>query len=173
LIHRDIKPANLFACRFGRSTDWIKVLDFGMVKLDEGRSDARLTGESVTAGTPSFMPPEQAVGGEVDGRSDLYSLGCVAYWLLTGIPVFTGRTPMDTIVQHVRTAPPAPSTRTELQIPRELDELVLACLAKSADERPSSADELAARLATVRLERPWTAERASEWWDLHLPRQER
>ena len=173
LIHRDIKPANLFACRFGRSTDWIKVLDFGLVKLDEGRSDARLTGESVTAGTPSFMPPEQAVGGEVDGRSDLYSLGCVAYWLLTGIPVFTGRTPMDTIVQHVRTAPPAPSTRTELQIPRELDELVLACLAKSADERPSSADELAARLATVRLERPWTAERASEWWDLHLPRQER
>jgi serine/threonine-protein kinase len=169
LIHRDVKPANIFTCRFGRSTDWIKVLDFGMVKLEAGGRDPRLTGESVAAGTPAFMPPEQAVGGEVDARSDLYSLGCVAYWLLTGTPVFTGRTPMDTIVHHVRTEPEPPSSRTEIGVPGELDRIILDCLAKSPHDRPLSADELDHRLAGVSLEHEWGPERAREWWNLHLP----
>jgi serine/threonine-protein kinase len=169
LIHRDVKPANIFTCRFGRSSDWIKVLDFGMVKLEQGGADALLTGETVAAGTPTFMPPEQATGGSVDGRSDLYSLGCVAYWLLTGAPVFSGRTPMDTIVHHVRSEPAAPSTRSEIPVPEELDRIILACLAKSPDQRPASADELDAWLGTVPLEQEWTPRRAREWWDLHLP----
>jgi tRNA A-37 threonylcarbamoyl transferase component Bud32 len=169
LIHRDVKPANIFTCRFGRFTDWIKVLDFGMVKLDGGRKDPQLTGESVAAGTPAFMPPEQAVGADVDARSDLYSLGCVAYWLLTGAPVFTGRTPMDTIVHHVRTVPEPPSSRTEIRVPKELDRIVLDCLAKSPPDRPASADELERRLAAVPLEQEWGVERAREWWSLHLP----
>ncbi|MCL7979246.1 MAG: serine/threonine protein kinase, partial [marine benthic group bacterium] len=169
LIHRDIKPANLFTCRFGRSTDWIKVLDFGMVKLDAGSKDPQLTGESVAAGTPAFMPPEQATGEQVDARSDLYSLGCVAYWLLTGTPVFTGRTPMETVVHHVRTVPEAPSSRTEIKVPAELDRLILDCLAKAPADRPASADELEIRLSAVPLDREWDATRAREWWNLHLP----
>lgn len=169
LIHRDVKPANLFTCRFGRSTDWIKVLDFGMVKLDTGDRDPQLTGESVAAGTPAFMSPEQAVGAEVDARSDLYSLGCVAYWLLTGAPVFAGRTPMETIVQHVKSVPDRPSSRTEIGVPEELDRIILDCLAKSPQDRPASADELERRLSSVPLEREWGADRAREWWSLHLP----
>jgi serine/threonine-protein kinase len=169
LIHRDVKPANIFTCRFGRFTDWIKVLDFGMVKLDTGGKDPRLTGESVAAGTPAFMPPEQAVGGEVDARSDLYALGCVAYWLLTGAPVFSGRTPMDMIVHHVKTVPEPPSFRTEMKVPNELDSIVLECLAKSPGDRPASADELERRLAGVPLEQEWDSGRAREWWALHLP----
>jgi serine/threonine-protein kinase len=169
LIHRDVKPANIFTCRFGRFTDWIKVLDFGMVKLDTGGTDPRLTGESVAAGTPAFMPPEQAVGGEVDARSDLYALGCVAYWLLTGAPVFSGRTPMDMIVHHVKTVPEPPSFRTEMKVPRELDSIILECLAKSPGDRPASADELERRLAGVPLEQEWDSGRAREWWALHLP----
>jgi len=169
LIHRDVKPANIFTCRFGRFTDWIKVLDFGMVKLDAGGKDPRLTGESVAAGTPAFMPPEQAVGGQVDARSDLYALGCVAYWLLTGAPVFSGRTPMDMIVHHVKTVPEPPSFRTEMKVPNELDSIVLECLAKSPGDRPASADELERRLAGVPLEQEWDTGRAREWWALHLP----
>jgi serine/threonine-protein kinase len=169
LIHRDVKPANLFTCRFGRFTDWIKVLDFGMVKLDGGGKDPQLTGESVAAGTPAFMPPEQALGEQVDARSDLYSLGCVAYWLLTGTPVFSGRTPMETVVHHVRTVPEPPSSRTEINVPEELDRIILECLAKAPDDRPASADELETRLAAVPLEREWNVARAREWWNLHLP----
>jgi serine/threonine-protein kinase len=115
------------------------------------------------------MPPEQAVGGEVDARSDLYALGCVAYWLLTGAPVFSGRTPMDMIVHHVKTVPEPPSFRTEMKVPNELDRIVLECLAKSPGDRPASADELERRLAGVPLEQEWDSVRAREWWALHLP----
>ncbi len=169
LIHRDVKPANIFVCRFGRATDWIKVLDFGMVKLPDDGGDAMLTGENVAGGTPAFMAPEQAISGIVDGRSDLYSLGCVAFWLLTGEPVFSGHTPIDTIVQHVKSAPAPPSERSEIPVPPALDSIILSCLAKSPDDRPQTAANLARSLETVPLEREWDSERSRAGWDLHLP----
>jgi serine/threonine-protein kinase len=168
LIHRDIKPANVYACRYGRAVDFIKVLDFGLVKhggLPEAAA-SEFTGE----GTPAFMSPEQALGeGQVDPRSDLYAVGCVGYWLLTGTLVFKGTTLVETIAMHAHRAPESPSRRTELTIPPELETIVLACLAKDPDDRPQSADELAERLDAVPLPREWTDARAREWWDQHRP----
>jgi len=169
LIHRDIKPANIFVCRFARATDWIKVLDFGMVKLPDGRGDAMLTGDNVAGGTPAFMSPEQAVSGTVDERSDLYSVGCVAYWLLTGEPVFSGHTPIETIVQHVKSDPTPPSGHSEIAVPPALDSIILSCLAKSPADRPQTADALARLLESVPLDQDWGSERSKAWWDIHLP----
>jgi serine/threonine-protein kinase len=172
LIHRDIKPANLYACRYGREVDFIKVLDFGLVKRGGApeRDADKLTAEHTAGGTPAYMSPEQAIGaGDVDARSDLYSVGCVAYWLITGVPVFTGRTPTETMMMHVHRQPEPPSHRITTALPRELEALVLACLAKEPDERPRSADELAARLSRVPIAEAWTAVRAREWWDTHRP----
>jgi eukaryotic-like serine/threonine-protein kinase len=171
LIHRDIKPANVYSCRYGREVDFIKVLDFGLVKRrppEAGGSE--LTVEEGPSGTPAFMSPEQALSeGRVDARSDLYGVGGVAYWLLTGTLVFKGATPMETIVMQVQRKPEPPSHRTELTIPPELESIVLDCLAKDPADRPKTADELAARLAVVPLEREWTDSRAREWWDRHRP----
>jgi serine/threonine-protein kinase len=112
------------------------------------------------------MSPEQALGEErVDPRSDLYALGCVAYWLLTGTLVFEGATPIETIAMHIHTQPDLPSSRTTRPIPPDLEALVIACLAKDPGARPQSADELARRLATLKLEREWTPDRAREWWE--------
>jgi serine/threonine-protein kinase len=167
LIHRDIKPANVYACRHGREADVVKVLDFGLVKhLRPAAPGAELlTAGEVSGGTPAFMAPEQALGEDrVDGRSDLYAVGCVAYWLVTGTLVFEGATPLETIVMHVHAQPDLPSRRTGLPIPTELETLILTCLAKDPMARPQTADELAARLAAVPLAEPWTAERARGWW---------
>ncbi len=167
LIHRDIKPANIYACRYGREVDVVKVLDFGLVKHTQAPEPGAdlVTAGQLAGGTPAFMAPEQALGEDrVDARSDLYAVGCVAYWLLTGTLVFEGATPLETIVMHVHAQPDLPSRRTDLPIPPQLEALVLTCLAKDPAARPATADELGARLAAVPLERPWTAERAREWW---------
>jgi eukaryotic-like serine/threonine-protein kinase len=173
LIHRDVKPANLYACTYGREVDFIKVLDFGLVKHGRAPEEGadRLTDPDMSAGgTPAFMSPEHALGGgQVDGRSDIYSLGCVAYWLLTGSLVFKGVTPMETIVMHVHREPEPPSRRTGRPIPADLERIVLDCLAKDPARRPQTADELAMRLASVRLADDWTPLRAKEWWDDHRP----
>ncbi|HEX2449890.1 MAG TPA: serine/threonine-protein kinase [Gemmatimonadales bacterium] len=171
LIHRDIKPANLYACRYGRAVDFVKVLDFGLVKHHgAAEDDEKLTAEHTAGGTPAYMSPEQAIADEeLDARSDLYSVGCVAYWLLTGTPVFKGRTPVETMMMHVHRQPEALSSRTERPIPPDLEALVLACLAKDATRRPQSADELAARAAAVATVHEWTPERAQAWWDAHRP----
>ena len=111
------------------------------------------------------MSPEQALGEDhVDARSDLYAVGCVAYWLLTGTLVFKGETPLETIVLHVQREPDPPSRRTELPIPADLEAIVLACLAKDPAGRPQTADELASRLSSLRLPRAWTEDHAREWW---------
>ena len=172
LIHRDDNPANIYACRFGREVDWVKVLDFGMVKHrgETGDSDPKLTADNVVGGTPAYMAPEQALGEPVDGRADLYALGCVAYWLLTGQQAFKGRTPLETMMLHVHGSAARPSSRTELPIPPALEDLVMELLAKKADERPQTADDVATRLGQINVEPRWTAERAGQWWDLHYPR---
>jgi serine/threonine protein kinase len=116
------------------------------------------------------MSPEQAVADEdVDARSDLYSVGCVAYWLLTGTAVFKGRTPVETMMMHVHKAPEPLSLRTERPIPPDLEAIVLACLDKDPAKRPQSADELAADVARVPTGRDWSPERANAWWDANRP----
>jgi serine/threonine-protein kinase len=172
LVHRDIKPANVFLCRYGEDHDFVKVLDFGIVKMrhDTAAAVGGLTSAHVVHGTPSFIAPEQALGdAQVDGRADIYATGCVAYWLLTGQLVFTADTSAALLMHHVRTPPAAPSTRTELPIPASLDRLVLACLAKDPGERPQTARELAQGLADVEGAGAWTEERSAEWWGRHLP----
>jgi len=172
LIHRDIKPANVFTCRYGRELDWVKVLDFGMVKTgtDPERQDVRLTAEEAPGGTPAYMAPEQVTGDRrVDGRTDLYALGCVAYWLLTGHLVFQGRTPIEAMMMHVRDRPVPPSRVSELKIPEEADQVVLACLEKDPDRRPPTADAVQRALAAVPLTEHWTGDRAKRWWAAHHP----
>jgi serine/threonine-protein kinase len=172
LVHRDIKPANIFLCRYGEDDDFVKVLDFGIVKaVRESAATGRLmTQDHVIHGTPAFIAPEQALGYvDLDGRVDIYSTGCLAYWLLTGQLVFTAETPMALLVHHAHTPPAPPSQRTELPIPPALDRLVLSCLAKNAAERPQSARELSRELAAVELAREWTQDLAGRWWREHRP----
>jgi serine/threonine-protein kinase len=171
LVHRDVKPANIFVCRYGLEHDFVKVLDFGLVKATGGTSDVRLTDVGAFAGTPAYGSPESAMGGdvEVDGRSDLYSLGCVVYWLLTGRTVFEGRQPMQVMLQHVNQSPEPPSRHTELPVPAELDALVLQLLSKTPEDRPASAEQVHAMAGEIPLPTPWTRERAREWWNRHRP----
>jgi serine/threonine protein kinase len=166
LIHRDIKPANVFVCRYGRDVDFVKVLDFGLVKPQYERPSAALqvTTNHVLAGTPAFMSPEQALDQPLDPRSDIYAVGCLAYWLITGQLVFTGSTVIETILQHKEGKPVPPSQRSELEIPEALDELILACLEKIPENRPQTADIVAARLMAIETTEVWTPERAGQWW---------
>jgi len=166
LVHRDIKPANIFLCRYGEEYDFVKVLDFGIVRAarDPADTSAVRTQENAVHGTPAFMAPEQAMGTEVDGRADIYATGCVAYWLLTGQSVFSAETPMGLLLQHAQTPPTPPSARTDLPIPTALDDLVLSCLAKDPANRPQSARELSRRLGEVEGASAWTQDRAREWW---------
>jgi serine/threonine-protein kinase len=172
LVHRDIKPANVFLCRYGEDCDFVKVLDFGLVKAlatPDGGATA-LTGEHVVHGTPAFMAPEQAVGDTaVDGRADIYATGCLAYWLLTGQLVFTADTPMGLLLHHANTPPLPPSMRTELPISAALDDLVLRRLAKDPQVRPQSARDLARELGALGVSPEWTEEDARSWWAAHAP----
>jgi serine/threonine-protein kinase len=170
LVHRDIKPGNMFLCRIGVRTDFLKILDFGLVKsLVTEPGDPALTAEQTVLGTPAFMAPEVIAGNTADPRSDLYSLGCVAYWLLTGAFVFESASPMAMAVAHAKETPLPPSRSSELPIPEELDRIILDCLAKDPASRPPRAEALAERLARCPLERPWNDRLAREWWDTHLP----
>ena len=169
LTHRDIKPANLFLSRLGPSNDYLKILDFGLVQTEQAAEiSERLTVEGTTSGTPAYMAPEMAVQRDgIDGRADIYALGAVAYWLLTGQYVFEAEGGVAMIVEHVKTTPTPPSQRTEVAIPPALDAIVMKCLEKEPADRFQTARELARALAAVPLENPWTPERAAEWWDLH------
>jgi serine/threonine-protein kinase len=169
LVHRDIKPANIFLCRYGEEYDFVKVLDFGIVRevRDPAATSLVQTRGNAVRGTPAFMAPEQAMGTDLDGRADIYATGCVAYWLLTGQFVFTAETPMGLLLQHAQAPPTPPSARTDLPIPTALDDLVLSCLAKDPAKRPQSARELSLRLAEVPGASAWTQDRARDWWVTH------
>jgi len=168
LVHRDVKPSNIYVCQYGRAVDFVKVLDFGLVKpMAEGRSD--LTGEHPIGGTPGYMSPEQVRGDRaLDARADIYAVGCVAYRLLTGRHVFEGRNAMQMMVAHVHGTPEPPSRYASEHVPPELDALILACLAKQPADRPQTADALAAAFARIPLGQPWTDQRARDWWQEHL-----
>jgi tRNA A-37 threonylcarbamoyl transferase component Bud32 len=170
LVHRDVTPANIYACHMGLDYDFVKVLDFGLVAYNDRRpsGESMLTAAHVTTGTPAFMAPEVILENAVDARADIYALGCVAYFLLTGQLVFEAKTPMAMFVQHLQSMPPAPSTVTELPIPAELDALVIACLQKDPAKRPQSMDEVLSLLDRYRPSYPWTNASARGWWDHHL-----
>src|SRR5215471_8823804 len=169
LIHRDVKPANIYVCRYGLDWDFVKLLDFGLVKTTGVPDDRRqLTLAGVIAGTPQYMPPEIGMGNpDIDWRADIYALGCVGYWLLTGQPVFDGATPMQIVMAHVQTAPVPLSQRATQKVPRELEQLLMACLRKDPNDRPQTMQELATALKAIALEHPWTQERARRWWFEH------
>jgi serine/threonine-protein kinase len=170
LIHRDVKPANVYACRKGLKYDFVKLLDFGLVKpaWREHVDDSSLTQEGVVPGTPAYLAPEVALHSlEVDGRADLYAAGCVAYWLLTGQHVFEGKSAMQMALQHAQATPIPPSRRAGRPIPPALEDVVLSCLEKDPGRRPATADELARRLSGCGLE-PWSQEDARAWWRANI-----
>lgn len=182
LIHRDIKPANLFLSRKGKQVDFVKLLDFGLVKRWNSAEDDQLAkslvqvGASVEAtamgkivGTPAFLAPEAALGEQaVDQRADLYALGCVGYWMLTGEYVFPESSVIAMAIAHISKEPEPPSARTSLAIVPELEAILMRCLAKDRDARPATAAELRDALAACPVASPWTRERAGAWWQENL-----
>ena len=167
IIHRDIKPANIYLCRQGGEFDIAKVLDFGLVKVVDGPQDANVTHDGVVTGTPQYLAPEALTDPDtIDGRSDLYALGAVGYFLLTGEQVFTGSI-LEICGHHLHTEPTPPSERLGRELPFELEAIVMECLAKNPDDRPQSAGEIRARLAAS-LEVPrWRQADAHAWWQVH------
>jgi serine/threonine-protein kinase len=166
LIHRDIKPANIILCERGATPDVAKVLDFGLVKRIEGTSDDTLkSAVNTITGTPLYLAPEAILTPDkVDGRSDLYALGCVGYWLLTGAHVFDAATVVEICGMHVHTAPTPPSARLGRAVPADLEGAIMRCLAKSADQRPKDASALFDELRMCAETTPWNVTAARRWW---------
>jgi serine/threonine-protein kinase len=169
LVHRDIKPANLFICKRGLEVDQLKVLDFGMVTGSKACDETGVSMADEIYGTPECISPEAAVGGiELDGRADMYGLGCVAYWMLTGKIVFDAPSALAMLLRHIRDEPERPSRRCDTPISGSLEELVMFCLAKDRERRPSAL-ELLDGLAGTGLAAVWTDQAAREWWFDQLP----
>ena len=165
LIHRDIKPENIFAAHRGGLHDVAKLLDFGLVKPGRDPSEQTLTQEGAIAGTPSYMSPEQSRGAsDPDVRSDIYSLGAVAYFLLTGQPPFERDTQMEVLIAHARDDVVPPS-EIKSDLPPDLEQVVLRCLAKKRDERFQDAMSLEAALNDCRANGKWTQHEATRWWE--------
>jgi serine/threonine protein kinase len=167
LIHRDIKPANIFLTRRAGLADFVKVLDFGLAKAVASQDgEAKLTQANVTVGTPYYLSPEAVERPEtVNTLSDVYAVGGVAYFLVTGQPPFTGKTVMEICMKHVRVAPDSPSKRLGHPILPGLEGLILRCLAKKPEERPASARVLGEELDLLEPATPWTQAEANLWWD--------
>jgi serine/threonine protein kinase len=167
-----IKPSNIFVSSTGTELDFVKVLDFGLVRLRSIQTgvSVSLTGEAAVACTPAYAAPEIARGNaSYDHRVDIYAVGCVAYWLLSGQLVFDAKNSMEMLFDHASTPPARVQTRTELPIPLELEDLIMECLEKDPDRRPAGANLLAQRLSACQFPEPWTRERAEQWWHTHAP----
>ncbi len=164
LIHRDLKPGNLYISERGGLCDFVKILDFGLVKLVQESSADRLTADHVISGTPLYMAPEQALGDDqVDARSDLYALGAIAYQMLSGQPPFPGKNPMEVMIAHAREEV-TPLSRHRSDIPDDLQQVVLRCLAKPAADRYANAQELEQALTACAAAGEWDARQAAVWW---------
>jgi serine/threonine-protein kinase len=169
LVHRDIKPSNVIVCRHGGLDDVVKLLDFGLVRAVGwgGAEETRLTAKGIVLGTPAYMAPEQARGAEsADARSDLYSLGALAYFLLTGRPPFQRETALETLVAHLE-EPVSPLTDWRPDAPADLQAVVLRCLEKDASSRFPDAPTLEMALAGCACANEWTEAQASAWWQAH------
>ncbi|HWL07084.1 MAG TPA: serine/threonine-protein kinase [Planctomicrobium sp.] len=163
LVHRDIKPANIFAARRGGTDDVAKLLDFGLVRSTAPETSLHLTQESVVTGSPLYMSPEQARGDEADHRSDIYALGCTAYFLLTGRPPFDETSAVKLLLAHAQKAPEPPSVHRS-SIPQDLEAVILKCLEKSQDQRYSNVLELRDALTSCRDYGGWNRQSAYNWW---------
>jgi tRNA A-37 threonylcarbamoyl transferase component Bud32 len=172
LVHRDIKPANIHVGTLGLRHDFVKVLDFGLVKAVDTKEKSPVgtaeTAEGITPGTPDYMAPEMTLGNPVDGRADIYAVGCVGYYMLTGQPVFQAANVYHMIARHLNDTPVRPSEIAKQPVPRVLEDLILSCLRKSPEERPQSAADLARGLAAVPGE-PWGEDQAEAWWRSREP----
>ncbi len=165
LIHRDIKPSNIFASQRGGIQDFTKLLDFGIVRETTLPSGAELTAANAVTGTPHYMSPEQVLKPlEVDARSDLYSLGCVAYFLLTGKTPFTGASSMEVMLAHTNQTAPAVKTYRE-HVPADLESVVMQCLQKDPADRFQSASEMEQALSQCACASEWTQADAKAWWN--------
>jgi tRNA A-37 threonylcarbamoyl transferase component Bud32 len=167
LIHRDIKPANIVLTRRGGVCDVVKVLDFGLVKARHVTVDKVMA--KAVVGTPHFMSPEAIQDpGKVEARSDLYSVGAVGFWLLTGTTLFESETVKSLLENQVRDAPSSPSERLGRAVSPDLERLIVQCLSKAPEGRPASARHLEHALGQCALLEPWADERAEEWWKSNL-----
>ena len=175
MVHRDVKPANIFVCRMGLEFDFIKVLDFGLVKTRREDTATDLTDTPVTMqqqliGTPAYMSPEMILGApDVDRRADVYAIGCVAFYLLTGTRVFDGNQ-VRLLLDHVHAEPVSPSSRLGATLPAAVDALVLDCLRKNPADRPPDARELLNRINAHNLAGGWSNAEAESWWRDRLPK---
>ncbi len=168
IIHRDIKPGNIMLTQQGGEPDVAKVVDFGLVKDMESDPDPAVSQADAVVGTPRYMSPETIIAyHQVDARSDLYSLGAVAYFLLTGEHVFDGETAAEVVTHHIQTEPVPPSRHTKTEIPGDLEGVVMACLQKEPSRRPQSANHLRARLWACASRGKWNTDRARRWWKEH------
>jgi serine/threonine protein kinase len=168
LVHRDVTPSNIYVCRMGLDYDFVKVLDFGLVKFSGRPSFEERSTLHTTTGTPAFMAPEIVLGADVDERADVYAVGCVAYYLLTGQPVFEADTVRELFALHLQARPAPPSRRTEMRVSREMDALVLACLEKDPRQRPQDGAAVLEMLSHCPAIDPWDSELARGWWERHL-----
>jgi eukaryotic-like serine/threonine-protein kinase len=170
LIHRDVKPANIFCCQVGLTRDFVKLLDFGLVTRAAKAAtpeSLKLTGNSTIVGTPAFIAPEQVETLAVDPRADIYALGCVGYWLLTGRYVFEQESTLRMMLDHLNTKPEPASKRLGKPMPQDLEDVLMACLAKDPNDRPKSAELLATQLLACDVPR-WTQDLARAWWSEHM-----
>ncbi|HEY3449558.1 MAG TPA: serine/threonine-protein kinase [Myxococcales bacterium] len=169
LIHRDVKPANVFLCTRGGEPDVVKVLDFGLVKTcAPSAAAAGISQVGQITGTPLYMSPEAiATPRSIDARSDLYAVGAVGYYLLTGKHLFEVRAPVEACAHQLHTVPTRPTVRLGAPLPADLEDLVMACLEKDPGKRPQSAEALLARLAECRDVGTWSAAQARQWWATH------
>jgi eukaryotic-like serine/threonine-protein kinase len=166
LVHRDIKPANIMLCSQGGEHDVVKMLDFGLVKEMQVDQGVKLTGARAIVGTPRYMAPETiSMPDAADVRTDIYALGAVAYYMLTGSDVFSGQSVVEVLSKHLHQAPEPPSARG-VELPAPLEALVLSCLSKDPSLRPQSATELRDKLEACGSE-PWSSEQARAWWRVH------
>lgn len=169
LVHRDIKPANVFVCRMGVEYDFVKVLDFGLVRREYRPDVSSLSAEPTLVGTPAYMAPETILGERPDCRVDIYAIGCLLRFVLTGEPVFSARNCVQLLLQHLKEPATPPSQSAEQPVPSAVDDLVLACLQKDPACRPTSVDEVARR-ATIEISgEVWDERAARRWWETHLP----
>jgi serine/threonine-protein kinase len=170
IIHRDIKPSNIFLTHRGGLYDFVKVLDFGMAKQLKTDQHAGVTKPGMLFGTPRYISPESVYGtATVDTRADIYNLGAVVYFMLTGEPPFTSSSSVELLIEHVKTVPRRPSEISELTIPPPMDALVMKCLEKDPNDRFQRVTDLESAVRAVSFDDPWTQEKAEEWWELHAP----
>jgi serine/threonine-protein kinase len=164
LVHRDIKPANIFASLRGGLFDVAKLLDFGLAKPLSDLDGAQITQEGTITGSPQYMSPEQAVGDrEPDARSDIYAMGSVLYFALTGRPPFEDERPMKVLIAHAHDTPQPPSQHNP-DVPDDLEAVIMRCLQKGPDDRYQSAFELAQALDACEDAGRWTRDQARQWW---------